>query len=238
MKHPPVKSLIPNMVTLFGLCAGVTAIRFAVAGDLEKAFFAVLVAAVADGLDGALARSLRAKSSVGAELDSLADMVSFGVAPAVMLYVWVLSDVPRFGWLVCLIYVLCAALRLARFNVTQANAAASGQKNKAFFTGVPMPAAAYLALTPLMLLKGMEDPFFARPELVIPVVLAVAALMVSPIPTFAPRRLKLPFMAALPVFISVAAVAAFMLTDPWLTLAALGSVYLLTVPVSYVMAKK
>lgn len=238
MKKPntiPSRILLPNMITIAGLCAGLTAIRFAFQGNMEMAFFAVLVAAVCDGLDGTVARAVKGTSQFGVELDSLADMVSFGVAPAFMLYMWVLSDVPRFGWAVCLLYVVCSALRLARFNVDDSS---PKPIKKAYFTGVPMPMAAYLVLSPLMLLKGAEDHFFAQPNLVMMVVIAVSALMVSKIPTFSPKSIKLPFWFALPAFLGVALAAAFMLTDPWLTLAGIGGIYVLLLPVSYYVALK
>ena len=229
------RMLVPSMVTLFGLCAGVTTIRFAIEGHMTLAFVAVLVAGVCDGLDGTIARAVKGTSQFGVELDSLADMVSFGVAPAFMLYMWVLHEAPRLGWIVCLLYVVCAALRLARFNVDDASARPI---KKTYFTGVPMPIAAYVVLTPLMLLKGAEDHFFAQPVFVMGVVVLVALLMVSTVPTFSFKSIKLPFWGALPAFIGVAVVAALILTDPWLTLAGLGGVYLVSLPVSYLTARR
>lgn len=241
-KHPikeqkaglPVRMLIPNMITIAGLCAGVTAIRFAIAGNFTAAIFAIIFAALCDGLDGRVARMLRGTSQFGVELDSLADMVSFGVAPAVMVYLWSLQDLPRFGWTISLVFVACAALRLARFNTRS-----SGEDdpklvamNKQFFVGVPMPAAAYLALTPLFLSKGIDEAFFAEPLVVAVFFLVVAALMVSRVPTFAFKSMHLPYYVTLPLLIGVAIWMSLLFSDPWLALAGLGFLYLLTLPLS------
>lgn len=230
----PVRMLIPNMVTIAGLCAGVSAIRFAIIGDFNAAIFAIVFAALCDGLDGRIARMLRGTSQFGVELDSLADMVSFGVAPAMMLYLWTLQDLPRFGWTISLVFVACAALRLARFNTR-----ASGEDdpkmvamNKKFFVGVPMPAAAYLALTPLFLSKGVDVHFFTQPIVVAGFLVCISLLMVSRIPTFAFKSAHLPYMATLPLLVGVAAWMSFLMSDPWVALAALGGLYLLTLPIS------
>jgi len=230
----PVRMLIPNMITIAGLCAGVTAIRFAISGNFTAAIFAIIFAALCDGLDGRVARMLRGTSQFGVELDSLADMVSFGVAPAVMVYLWTLQDLPRFGWTISLVYVACAALRLARFNTR-----ASGEDdpklvatNKQFFTGVPMPAAAYLALTPLFLSKGVDEAFFTQPIVVAVFFLVVSGLMVSRIPTFAFKSMHLPYYVTLPLLIGVAIWMSILMSDPWVALAGLGFMYLLTLPLS------
>lgn len=230
----PVNILLPNMVTIAGLCAGVSAIRFAIMGNFTAAILAVLVAALCDGLDGRIARMLRGTSQFGVELDSLSDMVSFGVAPAIMLYLWTLQDLPRFGWTISLVFVACAALRLARFNTRS-----SGEDDpdmvdmdKRFFVGVPMPAAAFLALTPLFLSKGVDETFFTQPLVVAGFLVCISLLMVSRIPTFAFKGMHLPYIATIPLLVGVAAWASFVMSDPWVALAGLGFVYLLTLPLS------
>ena len=146
--------ILPNMLTLIGVCIGLTSIRFALDGRFEFAIVAIILAAVIDGLDGRIARLIKGTSKVGKELDSLTDMISFGVAPAFIMYFWKLNTLGRFGWLVCLIYVICVALRLARFNIN------SGQEpswRDNFFEGVPSPAGGILVLTPLIFsLSGIQ----------------------------------------------------------------------------------
>ena len=140
--------ILPNMLTLIGVCIGLTSIRFALSGEFGFAVIAIILAAIIDGLDGRIARLIKGTSKVGKELDSLTDMISFGVAPAFIMYFWTLSSLGRFGWLLCLIYVICVALRLARFNVNS-NQDSSWKDN--FFEGVPSPAGGILVLTPLII---------------------------------------------------------------------------------------
>ena len=141
------RMILPNMLTLIGVCIGLTSIRFALDGRFELAIIAILFAALIDGLDGRIARLIRGTSKVGKELDSLTDMISFGVAPAFIMYFWKLNTLGRFGWLLCLVYVICVALRLARFNINS-NQEPSWKDN--FFEGVPSPAGGILVLTPLI----------------------------------------------------------------------------------------
>ena len=146
--------ILPNMLTLIGVCIGLTSIRFALDGRFEFAIIAIIFAALIDGLDGRIARLIKGTSKVGKELDSLTDMISFGVAPAFVMFFWKLNSLGRFGWLLCLVYVICVALRLARFNVNS-NQESSWRDN--FFEGVPSPAGAVLVLTPLIFsLSGFD----------------------------------------------------------------------------------
>ncbi len=148
------RMILPNMLTLIGVCIGLTSIRFALDGRFELAIIAILFAALIDGLDGRIARLIRGTSKVGKELDSLTDMISFGVAPAFIMYFWKLNTLGRFGWLLCLVYVICVALRLARFNINS-NQEPSWRDN--FFEGVPSPAGGILVLTPLIIsLSGFD----------------------------------------------------------------------------------
>ena len=148
--------ILPNMLTLIGVCIGLTSIRFALDGSYEFAIIAIIIAAVIDGLDGRIARLIKGTSKVGKELDSLTDMISFGVAPAFIMYFWKLNELGRFGWLVCLIYVICVALRLARFNV---NTGGEPSWRDNFFEGVPSPAGGILVLTPLIFSMSSIEVF-------------------------------------------------------------------------------
>ena len=148
------RMLLPNMLTLIGVCIGLTSIRFAIDGKFEFAIIAIIFAALIDGLDGRIARLIKGTSKVGKELDSLTDMISFGVAPAFIMYFWKLNTLGKFGWLLCLIYVICVALRLARFNI---NSSQEPSWKDNFFEGVPSPAGGILVLTPLIYsLSGLD----------------------------------------------------------------------------------
>ena len=158
--------ILPNMLTLIGVCIGLTSIRFALDGKFEFAIIAIIFAALIDGLDGRIARLIKGTSKVGKELDSLTDMISFGVAPAFIMYFWKLNTLGRFGWLVCLIYVICVALRLARFNVNS-NQEPSWRDN--FFEGVPSPAGGILVLTPLIVSITSFNYISLNYDVVVPV---------------------------------------------------------------------
>jgi CDP-diacylglycerol---serine O-phosphatidyltransferase len=201
----PIRALIPNVITVLAMCAGLTALRFALAGKWEQAVIAILIAGALDGIDGRIARLLRGTSRFGAELDSLSDVIAFGVVPAVMIYQWALNDI-RFGWAIALAYAVCCALRLARFN---ANLDVDDQPHKkhGFNVGVPSPAGAGLVLSPIFASLWLADPAFSGGTasaltgdnlagvlisqslfqsawLVVPVVIGTALLMVSNLPTF------------------------------------------------------
>ena len=158
--------ILPNMLTLIGVCIGLTSIRFALDERYEFAIIAIIIAAVIDGLDGRIARLIKGTSKVGKELDSLTDMISFGVAPAFIMYFWKLNELGRFGWLVCLIYVICVALRLARFNV---NTGGEPSWKDNFFEGVPSPAGGILILTPLIVSLSGFDYIDINYDLVVPI---------------------------------------------------------------------
>src|SRR6185312_10914407 len=220
--------MIPNILTLLALCAGMTAMRFAINGKFEWAVIAILVAAVFDGLDGRVARLLKSASPFGAQLDSLSDFVCFGVAPAVVVYIWTTSHLASFGWAVAVFFAICCALRLARFN-TQLDAELPSYAYY-FFTGVPAPAGGGLALVPLFLSFEYGDTIFRQPLLSAVWMALVAALMVSRIPTLSVKRFRVPHRFAVPIMLAVALVAAFMTTAPWPTLTAVGLAYLASIP--------
>ena len=178
---------MPNMLTLIGVCIGLSSIRFALDGKFEFAIIAIMFAALIDGLDGRIARLIKGTSKVGKELDSLTDMISFGVAPAFILYFWKLNTLGRFGWLLCLIYVICVALRLARFNVNTGQAP-SWRDN--FFEGVPSPAGGILVMTPLIFSLTSFDFININFDIVVPVFFIVTSLLlISKFPSYSFKKI-------------------------------------------------
>jgi CDP-diacylglycerol--serine O-phosphatidyltransferase len=230
----PLRMLVPNFFTVLSLCAGLTAIRMAIEQRFDMAVALVVIAALLDGVDGRLARALKAQSRFGAELDSLADFVNFGVAPAVVLFIWGLGGLPRgLGWIVALIFAMAMGLRLARFNSLIDVEKPKWQSN--YFTGMPAPAGAITVLLPLYLDGlGIE---YARglPWLVAAYTLAMAFLAVSTIPTFSGKLLgeRISGDYVLPIFVGVVAAVALLLTYPYAMLALGTILYLATVPISY-----
>lgn len=226
-----LNKLIPNILTVLALCAGLTSIRFALHGKWEHAVLSIVLAAILDGLDGRVARLLQGTSKFGAELDSLSDFVSFGVAPAMVLYFWTMQGAGGFGWALVLLFAVCCALRLARFNTMLGNADLPPYAYN-FFTGIPAPAAAGVVLLPMVASFEFGDSFFARPTVVSVFLLGVAFLMVSTIPTFSFKKVRIPNAWVLPVLLIVGLLAAFLVTEPWLTLVVLGFAYLGLIPIS------
>lgn len=210
----PVRSLAPNILTTLALCSGLTAIRFAIDEKFVLAVAAIFVAAVLDGLDGRLARLLKGTSRFGAELDSLADFLSFGVAPIVVLYLWSLESLSGLGWIAVLSYAVCCALRLARFNVAVEDPDRPAWTAQ-FFIGVPSPAAAALVLLPLVGSFTLGEEHFRSPWLVTPVVIMVAVLMVSRLPTFSFKRIGIHRDLVLPILVFAGMGAALLLSYPW-----------------------
>ena len=222
--------MIPNILTLLALCAGMTAMRLALAERYEAAVTAIIIAGVLDGLDGRIARLLKVISSFGAQLDSLSDFVGFGVAPALLLYIWTMGELRSIGWALVLLFGVCCALRLARFN-TQIGAELPPFAYN-FFTGVPAPAGAGLVMIPMMLWFETGIAFFRSPYLNGVVLAVVAALMVSRIPTYSFKRFRIPREWVLPTLLVIGGLAAFLTTEPWATLLAMGALYLISIPVS------
>ena len=230
----PINFLLPNAVTLLGLCAGVTAIRFAFEGRFSDAVLAILVAAILDGLDGRIARALRGTSRFGAELDSLADFVSFGVAPGVVLYAWTLKSLGAVGWIVVMAFAVCSALRLARFNVALEDPDRPSWMAR-FFVGVPAPAAALIALLPLYfsLLEVPNPPGLDVITLIYTAFIAV--LMVSRLPTFSAKMLgqRVRRDMVMPGLVIFAVFAAVLASYPWMTLAVGSVIYLAALPIAF-----
>jgi len=229
----PVRMLVPNFFTLLSLCAGLTAIRMAIELRYEVAVGLVVVAALLDGVDGRLARALKAQSRFGAELDSLADFVNFGVAPAVIMFIWGLGGLPRgFGWIVALIFALATGLRLARFNTMLEVEKPKWQSD--YFTGMPAPAGAITVLLPLYVdLLGLFD-VRSWPWLIALYTMGIAAMLVSTIPTFSGKLLgeRISREFVLPMFVGVAALVALLVTYPYGTLTVGTLLYLATIPYS------
>lgn len=236
-KRPPrirglsINKLIPNILTLLALCAGLTAIRFAVHGMWKEAVLSTVLAAILDGLDGRVARLLQGTSKFGAELDSLSDFVSFGVAPAMVLYFWTMQGAGGYGWAMVLLFSVCCALRLARFN-TMIGEPDLPPYAYNFFTGVPAPAAAGLVLMPLVFTIQFGGGFFDQPAVVSVFLMGVSFLMVSKIPTFSFKKVRVPHRWVLPILLIIGLAAAFLVTEPWLTLSLLGCLYLGMIPLS------
>ena len=233
LKSLPFRKIAPNIVTMLALCAGVTSIRYTIGEDWVKAVICIFIAALFDGLDGRVARMLKGSTKFGAELDSLSDFVSFGVAPALLIYQWALFDFPRFGWFFAILFVVGMAMRLARFN-TMLDDEPQPEYWNHFFVGVPAPAAAALAIMPVMISFDFpEFESYVRSHAFCGALLCVVALlMVSRIPTFSTKKLKVPTWMFMPMMLIVAFFANFIITQPWLTLGSMTIIYALSIPVS------
>lgn len=231
----PVRMLIPNFFTLLGLCAGLTSIRMSIEGRWDIALASIVFAAMLDGIDGRVARLLKASSRFGAELDSLADFVNFGVAPSILLFTWGLNDFKGIGWICSLIFALASALRLARFNVSIEEEKPKWQSN--FFIGMPTPAAAIVVLLPFYLANlGLDanGSKFAM-SIVLFYTLCMAVMMISTIPTYSGKLLgeRIQREWVLPTFILAVGFVACLLTFPYETLSLSSLVYILIIPLSW-----
>ena len=231
LKDLSINRMIPNILTLMALSAGLTAIRFGLDGRWAHAVIAIVAAGILDGLDGRIARLLKGSSKFGAELDSLSDFVCFGVSPPLVLYLWTLRDAGRFGWVLVMLFAICCGLRLARFNVMLEDHDASDWESR-FFTGVPAPAAGGLVLLPIVLSFQLGDSIFREPWVAGLFLFVIAGLMVSSIPTYSFKKLKISRKWILPTMLITGAVAVFLINAPWLTLSVIGAVYLGSIPLS------
>lgn len=235
----PLRVLLPNLVTLLALCSGLTAVRLAIEERIELALAAIVFAALLDGIDGRLARALKGTSRFGAELDSLADFVNFGCVPALMLYFWGLKEAGSVGWIAALAYAICAALRLARFNVML------DDPNKPpfagdFFTGIPAPAGAITVLLPIYLeLVGVPHGGVSAPIALI-YTLAIAFLMISTVPAWSGKTLgrRVRRELVLPLFVAVALFFALLASYPWIVLSVCSLLYLALLPVSTIRYRR
>ncbi|MGH3911581.1 MAG: CDP-diacylglycerol--serine O-phosphatidyltransferase [Pseudonocardiaceae bacterium] len=227
MPNPGVR-LLPNAITVLALCAGLSAVYFTLNGNTKGAVGAIALAALLDSLDGRLARMLDATSRIGAELDSLADCISFGVAPAVVLFIWGL-DGTRLGWPVALVFAVCVVLRLARFN-TLLDDAEAPPFAKEFFVGVPSPAGALLALLPLTISLQFGEGWWSSPITVAVWTVAIAVMMVSRMPTLSAKTVQVPAKAVAPLLVLIAGLAATVLTFPFGSLAMAMLLYMAHLP--------
>ncbi len=228
--------ILPNMLTLIGVCIGLTSIRFALSGEFHLAIVAIIIAALIDGLDGRIARLIKGTSKVGKELDSLTDMISFGVAPAFIMYFWKLNTLGRFGWLLCLIYVICVALRLARFNINS-NQQSSWKDN--FFEGVPSPAGGILVLTPLIYSLSSFDYFNINYDIMVPIfIIATSFLLISKFPSYSFKKIVIPRKATIFLLFSIVLFFGLLLIYTFNVVSISVLVYLFLLPVSFLHYQK
>jgi CDP-diacylglycerol--serine O-phosphatidyltransferase len=237
----PLRTLLPNAITALALCSGLFGIRYGIAGNWENAAWAIVLAAFLDMMDGRVARLIHGQSRFGAELDSLSDVTAFGVAPAVILYLWMLAQIgegtaafdhwTRFGWLLALGHAVCAALRLARFNAA-IDAQEQPHKSAGFLTGIPAPAGAGMALLPMFLWLWTGEAVFHHPLLVAPWAALVALLMVSNIATFSWSSLRLRSHVRLGALLVIVLIGGALITAPWPTLSLAALLYAGFIPFS------
>ena len=224
--------MIPNAVTALALCFGLTGVSFGIGGEWEKALGSIVFAGVLDGMDGRIARLLRAQSRFGAELDSLSDNIAFGTAPALFLFLWSLQTAPRFGWIAALALAVCCALRLARFNA-RLDSAEQPHKAAGFNTGVPAPAGAGLAFVPIYLWLISGNGLFREWPLVMAWTLLIAVLMISSLPTYSWSSIRIRSSWRLFALAGIALLGASLIRAPWHTLLAISLLYLVLMPVSF-----
>ena len=226
------RMLLPNMLTLFGVCIGLTSIRFALDGKFEFAIIAIIFAALIDGLDGRIARLIKGTSKVGKELDSLTDMISFGVAPAFIMYFWKLNTLGRFGWLLCLIFVICVALRLARFNINS-NQEPSWRDN--FFEGVPSPAGGILVLSPLIYSLSGLNLFQINYDIIVPVFfITTSFLLISKFPTYSFKKIVIQRKATIFLLFGIVLFFGLLLIYTFNVIAISAFIYLSLLPMSFI----
>ena len=225
------RMILPNMLTLIGVCIGLTSIRFALDEKFELAIIAIIFAALIDGLDGRIARLIKGTSKVGKELDSLTDMISFGVAPAFIMYFWKLNTLGRFGWLLCLVYVICVALRLARFNINS-NQEPSWRDN--FFEGVPSPAGGILVLTPLIISLSGFDLFQLNYELIVPsFFILTSLLLISKFPTYSFKKIVIPRRTTIFLLFGIVLFFGLLLIYTFNVIAISAVIYVFLLPISF-----
>ena len=224
--------ILPNMFTLVGVCIGLSSIKFAFDEKFTLSVIAIIVAAIIDGLDGRIARLIQGTTKIGKELDSLTDVISFGVAPAFIMYFWKLNELGRIGWFICLIYVVCVALRLARFNVN------SGQEpswRDNFFEGVPSPAGGVLVLMPLIYSLSDIQILNINYDFVVPILfVAVSILLISKVPTYALKKISVPRRMTIFLLLSVVLYFGLLLIYTFNAITISGLIYFMLIPVSFI----
>ena len=230
------RMILPNMLTLIGVCIGLSSIKFALDEKFELSIVAIIFAALIDGLDGRIARLIKGTSKVGKELDSLTDVISFGVAPSFVMYFWLLNNLGKFGWLLCLIYVVCVALRLARFNVSSSNEP-SWKDN--FFEGVPSPAGGILVLMPLIFSLSEFDFFIINYNILVPVFfISVSFLLISKLPTYSLKKIIIPRSMTVFLLFGIVLFFGLLLIYPFKVITISGFIYLSLIPISFLHYRK
>ena len=230
------RMILPNMLTLIGVCIGLSSIKFALDEKFELAIIAIIFAALIDGLDGRIARLIKGTSKVGKELDSLTDVISFGVAPSFVMYFWSLNNLGKFGWLLCLIYVVCVALRLARFNVNS-NEEPSWKDN--FFEGVPSPAGGILVLMPLIFSLSGFDFLIISYNILVPVFfISVSFLLISKFPTYSLKKIIIPRSMTVFLLFGIVLFFGLLLIYPFKVIFLSGFIYLSLIPISFLHYRK
>jgi CDP-diacylglycerol--serine O-phosphatidyltransferase len=228
--------ILPNMLTLIGVCIGISSIKFALDAKFELSIIAIIFAALFDGLDGRIARLIKATSKVGKELDSLTDVISFGVAPAFVMYFWSLNNLGKFGWLLCLIYIVCVTLRLARFNINS-NTEPSWRDN--FFEGVPSPAGGILVLMPLIFSLSELDIFNVNYNLIVPIFfITTSFLLISKFPTYSLKRIVIPRSMTIFLLFGIVLFFGLLLIYTFKVIALSGAIYLSLIPISFLHYQK
>ncbi len=232
------RMILPNAITLIGVCIGLTSIKFAIDGKFAIAIIAILFAGLMDALDGRIARLIKGTSKIGKELDSLGDVISFGVAPALIMYFWNLQYLDKLGWFVCLIYVVCVALRLARFNI---NSEEESSWKDNFFEGMPSPAGGIIVLMPLILsFSGLEKFLFKiNYDLLVPIsFIMVSILLISTIPTYSFKKIVIPRTMTKFLLFGIVLFFGALLVYTFKILAVSSFIYLCLIPISYFHYKK
>ena len=230
-KKTNARVILPNMLTLIGVCIGLSSIRFALDGKFEFAIIAILFAALIDGLDGRIARLIKGTSKVGKELDSLTDMISFGVAPAFIMYFWKLNTLGRFGWLLCLVYVVCVALRLARFNI---NTGQTPTWKDNFFEGVPSPAGGILILMPLIISLSGFELININYNVIVPIFFIITSLLlISKFPTYSFKKIVIQRKTTIFLLFGIVLFFGLLLIYTFNVIAISGIIYLSLIPISF-----
>ena len=224
----PVRALAPTVLTVLALCSGVTAIRFAIAADWPMAALAILLAGLFDSLDGRVARAIKGTSRFGAEMDSLSDVICFGVSPALVMYFWSLEQLGGIGWAIALLYCVCCAMRLARFNILDRDAKESGEVHQ-HFLGIPAPGAAALLLMPICAGQGYPEMMAIEPVLVAAFTVILALMMISQVPTYSFKYVKISRGHVVPILVAVVMFVGLLTSFFWGTLIAIGFLYMATI---------
>ena len=232
VSNKKTRVILPNMFTLIGVCIGLSSIKFAFDGNFTLSVIAIIVAAIIDGLDGRIARLIQGTSKVGKELDSLTDVISFGVAPAFIMYFWKLNELGRVGWLICLIYVICVALRLARFNV---NSGQDPSWRDNFFEGVPSPSGGVIVLMPLIYSLSDIQIFNLNYDLLVPILFVVVSiLLISKVPTYALKKISVPRNMTIFLLLGVVLYFGLLLIYTFNAIVISGLIYFIMIPISYI----